>query len=233
MAVVYDKAMVYAQYRPATHVPGTQKKLMRYKGPEFPGTLEGTEPPVTLVLHWHPAVRRPIAAQVASAILGTYNITASDLVCVFGCGFNYLGEWLRDNIGCLVCGVDLSQYVQDELANPTSCDDELNEEIQAWVAESLDKYGMEPSQALQDQVFAMFSDPNPRTDTVVVQGDVMANQVRNQIKQVLGNKNPTVVITDNVWQTLTAQEQADYQAALNSWVGQNGQVIHYIAGVVV
>ena len=227
MAVAYDKAMVYAQYRRAMHIPGTNARLVNYHGPEFPGSLDPGAPGVTLQLHWHPLARQSVAAEVGAKILAAYTITANDKVCVFGCGFDYLGSWLRDNIGCEVVGVDLSQYVQDY--KDLSPNLELIEEIQAQ--------GLDETVGNGLLLFNMFSVGALATyaDTIIVQGDVKNVQVRNQIKQQLGNKNPTVVITDDVWQTLTPQEQADYQAALESWVNINtgGQVIHYINGVVI
>lgn len=216
--IKYEKAEFTAAYAVSLRYPNGIR-LQNYKGPEFPGTLEGTAPPVTVRLHYHPLVQRPAAVQRLASILDRHTITAADRVLVFGCGFGWLAEVLTDQIGCKAVGIDLSQYVQD--MKDTSANDELSEAIQAS--------GLEPTTGHGLKIMQDFSDSGPRTRATVLQGDMQNKGVRNAVKRELGG-DPTVVITEEVWQLLTAQEQNTYTGVFSTL---GAAVAHVIDGVVI
>jgi hypothetical protein len=218
MSHVYEKAEYTAAYGAFLRYPNGIR-LANYKGPEFPGTLEGILPPVTVRLHYHPLTQRPAASQRADSILSSYPITNTDKVIVFGCGFGWLCEALIAKTGCVCTGLEPSQYVAANKG--LSADDELIESIVASGLDHTSGHGL--------KIFTDFSDPAPRTSADIDQREVKEIKDRRDLKKDRGEYN--TVITEEVWQLLTAQEQADYTDAFN-FLGAT-RIIHVVDGVVI
>lgn len=237
---IYEKIDFYTQYRKYARIPGTRARLARFKGPQFEG-LPDYDPDigVTLPLHYHPKVIKPyryqrmpdmpperltLAERVVAHLdgLGT-PLTASDRVAIIGGAWNWLGEALEDLIpGLETCSIDLSNYIQTE--KDASPDNELVEVIQGQ--------GMVESSGVGLALFNMFTDPNPRCrdGSKVVQADISTNQGRNKVRQALRNTDPTLVITEEVWQVMSQQEKDEANAASAQW---GVPLLHIIDGVII
>lgn len=189
-------------------------RLVDYAGPYFPGTLEGTSPRVRIQA-LHPRYLRPKHAQRADKILAQYPITSSDNVMVFGAGFGWLCEALIAKTGCTCFGVEPSQYVHDTKA--LSPDE--------WLIDGIVAAGLDPALGNGLIVFNDFTDPNPRTTATLDQKDVREVKERKDIRRDRGEV--THIITEEVWQILSAVEQSDYMNAFTTeWPA--AQIIHYM-----
>lgn len=212
----YTKAEYTAQYGFYPHIPGTNKKLARYREPE----LFGSDEFVTLRLHYHPLRGRVSAGQLADRLIAEKALTASDSVIIFGGAFGWLGEALKAKLpGLEAVSVDISDYVH--AVKDLSPDDELIESIRAS--------GYDETAGIGLQLFNWFSDPAPRASITVLNEDLSNNGSRNRVRTALP-KLPTRIITEEVWQTLTPAEQTTYQNRL----GQFGiELIHIIDNVII
>jgi len=208
--MAYEKADFYAAYQMYAVDPVTGARYSKYRAPEF-----GDER-ITLVLHYHPHVMKANAAGKAQRLVDHFiaegvPLTAADRVCVIGGAFGWLCESLEDLVpGLEAVSVDLSQYVQD--VKGLSADDELIESIEAE-GRAIDDGG------IGQMLYERFSDSAPRSRdaTKVVQEDLGSNRSRNEVRKALRNADPTRVITDEVWQILTQEEQDRYTAAAANW----------------
>lgn len=212
--MAYTKAEYTAQYGTYATIPGTSKRLARYREPALFGDTH-----VTLRLHYHPLVQRPYANERADKIIAAKGITDADSLVIFGGAYGWLGEALIQKTGCAAVSVDVSQYVHD--TKNLSPDDELIEAIRAD--------GLDETTGPGLMLFNWFTDPNPRATIPVLNEDLSNNGSRARVRNALP-RLPTRVITEEVWQVLTPQEQTLYQDRL----GQFGvELIHVIDGIVI
>ena len=210
----YTKAEYTAQYGTYAVIPGTNKRLARYREPALFGDTY-----VTLRLHYHPHVQRQYANERADKIIAAKGITAADSLIIFGGSYGWLGEALIAKTGCSAVSVDTSTYIQD--TKDLSPDDDLIESIRAG--------GLDETTGIGLMLFNWFSDPNPRATIPVLNEDLANAGSRARIIKALP-KAPTRIITEEVWQVLTPQEQGLYQDRL----GQFGaELIHVIDGIVI
>lgn len=212
----YTKAEYVAQYGFHPKIPGTNKKLARY----HEAALFGEGEYVTLRLHYHPLMGRVSAAQRADKLIAAKGLTADDCVVIFGGAFGWLGDALKEKLpGLEAVSVDISDYVH--ATKDASPDDELIESIRAS--------GYDETTGIGLQLFNWFSDPAPRASITVLNEDLSNNGSRNRVRAALP-KNPTRIITEEVWQVLPPAEQTLYQDRL----GQFGiELIHIIDGIII
>lgn len=211
----YTKAEYVAQYGFYPKIPGTDYRLARLRHPALLGTFET----VSLRLHYHPLRERVSAAQRADKIIAAKNIVASDSLIIFGGSFGWLGEALIAKTECVAISIDISQYVQD--TKDLSPDDELIESIRAE--------GYDETTGVGLKLFNWFSDPAPRASIAVLNEDMANNGSRNRIRTALP-RNPTRIITEEVWQVLTPEEQLTYASRIAQF---NLELIHVIDGIVI
>lgn len=209
--MAYEKADFYAAYGAYAVDPVTRHRFARFRSPHVQGGAE-----INLRLHYHPAVQKPSKLVMAQRLVDWFAandtpLTASDRVAVIGGAFGWTCEALEDLVpGLEAISVDLSQYVQD--TKDQSPDDELIESIEAEGRTHTDG-------GVGQYLYDMFKDPNPRSrdGSKVLQEDLISNQSRNRVRQALKNADPTWVITEEVWQILTQEEQDRYTAAAANW----------------
>ncbi len=211
----YTKAEYVAQYGFYPKIPGTEYRLARLKHP----ALLGVPDAVSLRLHYHPLRERVSAEQRADKLIAAKNIVATDSLIIFGGSFGWLGEALIAKTGCAAMSIDVSQYVQD--TKDISPDDELIESIQAE--------GYDETTGVGLKLFNWFSDPAPRASITVLNEDMANGGSRARIRASLP-RNPTRIITEEVWQVLTPEEQATYQSRIDQF---GLELIHIIDGVII
>lgn len=221
--MAYEKADFYANYRTFAVDPVTRHRYARFTSPHVQGGAE-----LTLVMHYHPFVRKPEADQLAIRLILHFQalgvpLTPADRLCIIGGAYGWLGENLEDRFeGLEAVSVDLSQYVQD--TKDSSPDDELIEEIEAQGL----TIASGPGQFLYDK----FKDPNPRSrdGSKVLQEDLNSTRSRNEVRKALKQTDPTRIITEEVWQLLSQEEQDRYTAAAANW---GVPMTHIIGGVII
>lgn len=207
MATIWTKAEYLASYSICPR--GT------YRYPD--GHVEPRRFP-EIRLHYHPAVIKPIIQQRYERLIAAKTFSPTDKVVVFGAGFGWMCEELTSRIGCVTIGLDNSQYILDN--KNLSPDDELLESIQAAGYNITDDPGK--------QIWEQFKQTAPRTTANIQNYDVLTVQGRQSIVQALGGK-PTHVITEDVWQYFTPQEQNDLTAAFTKL----GAVVIHIIGEII
>lgn len=205
---IWDKATYYANYsicpRGVYKYPDGHTESRRF-----------TE----IRLHYHPRVIKPITKTRVDELFKKYSFTATDKVVVFGAGFGWLCEELESRIGCSTIGIDPSTYVVDN--KDLSPDDELLESIIAA--------GLNITEDPGKQIWEQFSQPGVARTTANIQDlDLTTSKDRNALGRDFGI--PTHIITEEVWQLFTPQEQTDFTTAFGK-VG--GTLIHIIDGVII
>lgn len=221
--MAYEKADFYAAYGVYAVDPVTRHRFAKFKSPNIHGGAE-----ITCRLHYHPTVIKPEKVKLAQRIVDYLNsegtpLTASDRLCIIGGAFGWLGEALEDLVGLEAVSVDLSQYVQ--VSKDLSPDDELIESIEAEGHTHTDN-------GVGQYLFEKFSDPNPRSRNggKVLQEGLDTAKSRSAVRKALQQSDPTRIITEEVWQILTQEEQDKYKAAAANW---GVPITHIIDGVII
>ena len=222
--MAYEKVDFTAAYGIYAVDPVTRHRYVNFSSPNVLGGAN-----ITCRLHYHPQVIKPSKVLLAQRLIdyliaqGT-PLTATDMLCIIGGAFGWLGEALEDLIpGLEVVSVDLSQYVQD--TKDLSPDDELIESIEAEGHTATDG-------GVGQFLFDKFTDPNPRSRNggKVLQEGLDTVKSRNAVRKALQQADPTRVITEELWQILTQAEKDKYTAAAANW---GVPMTHIIDGVII
>lgn len=204
---VYTKADYYATYSVAPRVPYT-----------YPNGNTEIRRFTNMRLHYHPHAMKPFVEMRMDKILEQYLFTSLDRVVVFGSGFGWLCEELENRFGCSTIGIDPSPYILDN--KDLSPDDEL--------LEALTAAGYTTTEDPGKQIWEYLSQPGvPRTTANIVDYDLRKAGDKNKLIKEFGE--PTHIITEEVWQTLTDEERTAYQAEFDNLGAIS---IHVIDGAV-
>lgn len=190
-----------ALYRCALRDPDTQERYANFRDPAKYG-----DQVINITLHYHRLVKLPDRRNMAQRLVDRYGITDQDALIIFGGAYGWLGEALKDLVNCTAVSVDTSPWIN--ASKDLSGDDELREAIIAG--------GLDPDTGLGKQFFDKFSDPLPRARIPVANETLSNNGSRQRVIAHLP-KNPTRIITEEVWQLLTDQERTDYTARLTAF----------------
>lgn len=194
----YTKADFYALYRfPAVH-PQLNYYFSNFGTPNLFGGQK-----ITFILHYHPSVIKPSKVHKVSQIVDQFD--SNDVVAIVGSAFNWLGEELEDQIGCVTYGVETSDWVHE--VKSQSADDELLSAIEAQSYAGTE---------IGDYLFNTFTDTSPRSrlpERIVTS--------YNDIPETV-----TKIITEECWQILD-QSTKDFYTSLNL------PMIHFIDGEVI
>ena len=185
---------------------------------------------ITLFQHYVPAAIKPLAEHNAALLVQHYidqgtPLTSNSTVAVIGGAFGWLGEALEDLVpGLEACSLDTSQYVQD--VKSLSPDDELIENITA------SGYDHTLPNSVGEWLFNTFSDPAPRSRSPerIAQNDLSTVKLRNDARKLFQKQAIDHIITEEVWQLLTQEEQTRYTAAAADY---GATLTHIIDGVIV
>ena len=169
-------------------------------------------------LHYHPSVIKPITQQRFQRLIAAKTFLPTDAVVIFGAGFGWMCEALTTGVGCATIGIDNSPYILDNKS--LSPDDELLESIQAAGYNITDDPGR--------QIWEQFRQTAPRTTANIINVDVTTVKGRQDLIKALG-KQPTHVITEDVWQYFTPDEQNALTAGFNKL----GVVVIHIIGEII
>ena len=208
----YTRGDFAAEYGFCPHIPGTSERLARYRNPE----VFGTDAAVTLRLPYHPLRERKSAAQRVDTFLNEYSVTKADAVVIFGCGFGWFGEKLREATGCAVVGIEISDYVHS--VKHLSPDDDLIAAIKAS--------GWDPDTGVGLMLFNWFTDPTPRAQIPLLAEYLDTDASLARVRDALGS-TPTYIVTEDVWTILSAQEHVEYN---QRFAALGGTVVHYFDG---
>lgn len=227
--MAYEKAEYWAAYRRGA-VLSNNWKMAKFRSPQLEGLVDyDPSNGVTLAEHYVPNAIKPFMPEKAQKVIDhfaqTTPLTATSTVIVIGGAYGWLGEALEDLVpGLEAISVDLSQYVQD--TKSLSPDDELIESIAA------SGYDHTLPNSVGEWLYNELSDPSPRSrrPEMVIQSDMSKTKARNDIRKTFQREVVTHVVTEEVWQILTAEEQTRYTAAAT---GYGAVLAHIIDGAVI
>ena len=209
----YTKANFASQYRDFPCIPGTNKKLARY----HEAALFGEGVYVTLQLGYHPLTVRPICEQRSARIIEECGLTSESSVAIVGGAYGWTGEaMMRQLPGLDAVSVDISSYIH--ATKNLSPDAELVECIRAS--------GYDETAGIGLQLFEWFSDPEPLAKIPVLNERLDTVSSRKRVNAAL-SRPVTHVLTEDMWQLLTPEEQIEYEERL-ALLGD--EVIHYFDG---
>ena len=230
--MAYEKADFWAAYRtPCLTADAERWRMYGFRHPSLNGLVDyNPATGVTLFQHYVPAAIKPLAEHNAALLVQHYidqgtPLTSDSTVAVIGGAFGWLGEALEDLVpGLEACSLDTSQYVQDVKA--LSPDDELIENITA------SGYDHTLPNSVGEWLFNTFSDPNPRSRSPerVAQNDLSTVKLRNDARKLFQKNAIDHIITEEVWQLLTQEEQTRYTAAAADY---GATLTHIIDGVII
>ncbi len=153
--------------------------------------LGGRDPAISaapVILHYHKFAMKPLLAARWALLAPVLNIDASDHVLIVGAGFGWGVEAFIAETGATAIGIDVSQYVADELSNTETA--ELRSAITAA--------GLDPDTGRGAELLAALDDGQPRANVIVLQQDAQTNTSRQAIRSALGNNWPSVCIVEEL-----------------------------------
>ena len=200
----YDtEADFVANYRITLMDPDTGWRFYNFKSPDF-----NNGNPVTVRVGYCRAGFYAGKEKMADRVIAHSNITADDSIILFGGAFGWLGEWIEQKTGAAVVSVDVSTWV-----NATQNDDQ-----DIKIQEAIEADGLTISSGPGKYIYDKLKDPGPacRISGGVINEDLKNNGSRQRVIAKLP-RNPTLIITEEVWQVLTDAEKTEYTTRLTNF----------------
>lgn len=216
--MAYDtEADFAAMYRRALVDPVTNYTYYGFKSPNM-----NNGQPITINVPYCRAAWFPLKESLADRIVAHVGITANDSIILFGGAFGWLGEWIERKTGASCVSVDTSTWVNTTQSQ--NQDDKLKQAIEA-------NPGLTISDGLGKELYDKFADPGPacRIYGGVVNESLSDNDSRQRVIAKLP-RNPTLVITEEVWQILTDAEKTEYASRLTAF---GVRILHIIGNTLI
>jgi len=144
-------------------------------------------------------------------LISKLNLIIADKIIIVGAGFGWGVEELIAQTGCVAVGTDISDYVHSVKILDERTD------IEAAIVAA----GFDPTSGKGLYYFNNLYDSEIRTKSVVLNEDMTTAKSRNNIKQFLGDSNPTWVITEDMLSDFTDKEATDLTALADKFATSN------------
>ena len=157
-------------------------------------------------LHYHRAVMQDMIRVRWDSLVPLLGITSADRVLVVGSGFGWGVERLIELSGCIAVGIDFSDYIN--ATKDSTEESEIDEAIIAAGYDPLTGHGLE----VKNATFT----GEPKSKQPILNENLLSAKSRGRIKKALGNKAPTLVITEDMITDMTDAEILNWKNQVDS-----------------